>query len=278
MGDACGKARDPQLAGFAYLGKAVGFSSGTLWHYRWLGRAGKIPRRARVLELGSQNAWGDFELSHLRDFMTVFGASVPDERLLSSVAPGSKVEQLMRDAGFLYTAFDVYSSGGTRAFDLNVHSVGWRERGRYDVVTNCGTSEHVANQFNAFKVAHDALKVGGVMLNFVPFYGQIDHGLINYHPKFFTTLIANNGYELLYFGLSDVFSGGDIDRYRLLSKANNGTSWEGREVGCAEMCVIWQKAKRRSFRPPSDISDITGEYISVNQLLARVPDFSAYQQ
>ena len=227
-----------------------------------------------MLEFGSQNAWGDFSLPEVRDFMTVFGASVSDERLLSGVAPGVKVEQLMRDAGFRYAAFDVYSTGATRAFDLNSDSLGWRDRGRYDVVTNCGTSEHVANQFNIFKVAHDALKVGGVMLNFVPFFGQVDHGLINYHPKFFTSLIANNGYALLYFGLSDIFSGGDIDRYRQVSKADNGTAWDEKEIGCAEMCVIWQKRTRSFFRPPTD----TGERVSINQLLDKVPDFSAFRR
>ena len=256
----------------------VGFSFGTLYHYRWLGKAGKIPRRARVLDLGSQSAWGEFKLSDLRDVMTVFGASVSDDRLLAHTKPGTKVEHLMRDAGFRYTAFDVYSSGSTRIFDLNSDSLSWRDRGNYDVVTNCGTSEHVANQYNVFKVAHDALAVGGVMLNFVPFYGQIDHGLINYHPKFFTSLVANNGYEPLYFGLSGIFSGGDIDRYREVTRASNGNAWEGKSLGCAEMSVIWQKVKQTEFRPPSDISDTTGEHISINQLLAKVADFSAFQQ
>lgn len=256
----------------------MGFTNGTLYHFRWLGRAGKIPRRARMLELGSQNCWADFPLAEVRDFMTVFGAAVPDERLAVNVAPGAKIEHLMRDAGFRYTAFDVYASGATRIFDLNVDSLGWLERGRYDVVTNCGTSEHVANQFNIFKVAHDALRVGGVMMNFVPFYGQIEHGLITYQPKFFTNLIVNNGYELLYFGFSDIFSGGDIDKYRSVSEASNGKVWEGKQVGCAEMCVIWQKRKRSPYRPPSDISDITGEYTSVNELMAKVPDYSAFQK
>ena len=173
----------------------MGFSAGTLHHYCWLGKAGKIPKGARILDLGSQNIWGDLDLAKLRDFMSVFGSTVPHERLLADTKPATKVEHLMRDAGFRYAAFDVYASGATRIFDLNSDSVGWRDRGRYDVVTNCGTTEHVANQYNVFKIAHDALKVGGVMLNFVPFYGHIDHGLINYHPKFFTSLITNNQYE-----------------------------------------------------------------------------------
>lgn len=254
----------------------MGFSSGTLWNLSWLGKAGKIPKGARVLEFGSQNVWGDFEIAQLRNFMAIFGASVPDERLLADTAPGVKVEQLMRDAGFRYRAFDVYSKGATRVFDLNTDSMSWLERGRYDVVTNCGTSEHIANQYNVFKVAHDALKVGGVMMNFVPFHGQIDHGLINYHPKFFTNMIADNRYAPLMWGCSEVFQSGAYDSYRNVNLAHYGPAWEGRTFGCAEMCVIWQKTHRGSFRPPVDISDTTQQHISINQLLKDMPDYSPH--
>jgi hypothetical protein len=254
----------------------VGFSSGVLHHYRWLGKAGKIPRSASVLDFGSQNIWGDVKLSDLRDFAATYGATIADDALTAHVKPGSKAEHLMAAAGFRYRAFDVYSGGATQIFDLNLDQLEAADRERFDVVTNCGTSEHIANQFNVFKVAHEALKVGGVMLNFVPFYGQVDHGLFNYHPKFFTSLIANNGYELLYFGLSGVFNGGDIDRYRLVSHAANGGAWEGKEVGSAEMCVIWQKSSKAPFRPPSDVSDTTGEYVSVDSLCARMRDYSAF--
>ena len=132
-----------------------------------------------MLDFGSQNVWGDMPLADMRDFVATYGAAAPDEILLSHTKPGSKVEDLMRDAGFRYEAFDVYSSGATRIFDLNCDSLDAADRERFDVVTNCGTSEHIANQYNIFKVAHEALKPGGVMLNFVPFFGQVDHGLIN---------------------------------------------------------------------------------------------------
>jgi hypothetical protein len=34
--------------------------------------------------------------------------------------------------------------------------------GDFDLVVNFGTTEHLLNQYNAFKVIHDATKVGGV--------------------------------------------------------------------------------------------------------------------
>jgi hypothetical protein len=256
----------------------LGFSFGTLYQYRWLGKAGKIPRGAKVLDFGSQDVWGDIKLADLRDFAAVYGRTIADDELKAHTRPGTKVEHLMRAAGFDYAAVDVYAGGSTRVFDLNSDSLAAEDRERYDVVTNCGTSEHIANQFNVFKVAHEALKPGGVMLNFVPFHGQVDHGLINYHPKFFTSLIANNGYEPLYFSLSDIFSGGDIDRYRSVNMAVNGKKWEGKHVGSAEMCVIWQKTRPGEFRPPSDVSAVTGEHVSINQLSAKIADFSAFQR
>lgn len=203
--------------------------------------------------------------------MDTFGASISDAELSAVSAPGRKSEHLLRAAGFGYSAFDVYAEGATRVFDLNTEALAPHEIGRFDVVTNLGTSEHVANQYNVFKVAHDALKVGGVMLNFVPFFGQIDHGLINYHPCFFTSLIKNNGYRTLFFGLSDVFSGGDIDYYRNVREADNGEKWERKKVGCAEMSVIFLKTSDAAFKPPVDTGGESRVSIAAIYPKPRVP-------
>lgn len=237
----------------------MGFSSGTVNHFLDLGRRGKIRPRARVLEFGSQNMHTDITLSLAREFARTFEASPADRLLARDILPGTKAEHLMRDVGFDYVAFDVFKGGATRIFDLNSGRIGWLERGRYDVVTNYGTTEHVANQYNAFKVAHDALRVGGVMMNSVPFWGHVNHGLINYHPKFFTHLIKANGYETIYFGLSDIYEGGAIDRYMDAGGADNGEKWVGMYVGCAQMTVFFQKTSDAPFRPPVD----TGEHVQI---------------
>ena len=67
--------------------------------------------------------------------------------------------------------------------------------GRYDLVTNFGTTEHVANQLNAMKIIHDLTAVGGVMIHNVPLQGFMNHGLVNYNMKFFWMLARSNGYE-----------------------------------------------------------------------------------
>jgi hypothetical protein len=69
--------------------------------------------------------------------------------------------------------------------------------GKYDFVTNHGTSEHLLNQQNFFKVVHELTKPGGLMLHAVPFTAHIEHGFFNYQPNFFESLARYNSYKLL---------------------------------------------------------------------------------
>lgn len=100
--------------------------------------------------------------------------------------------------GFRYAAIDVDGSPGSIPLDLNHDAAPDSERGRYQLVTNFGTTEHVANQLNAFRVIHDLTAPGGIMFHKVPAQGMFNHGLFNYNPKFFWMLGRSNGYELLH--------------------------------------------------------------------------------
>jgi hypothetical protein len=82
-------------------------------------------------------------------------------------------------------------------FDLNADQVPEKLRSHFDFVTNAGTTEHVFNQVNCFKVIHDLTKVGGIMAHVVPFAGFENHGFFNYSMRFFTTLARDNGYACL---------------------------------------------------------------------------------
>jgi hypothetical protein len=250
----------------------MGFSFGTLYHLTWLVRAGHIPRRrARYLDLGSQNIHGDIDEDAARSLYALMGRA--DAFRPDHIREGVKAEVLLTAAGFDYLAFDTYSAGLTRAFDLNVDKVGWRQRGSFDIVANCGTSEHVANQYNLFKVAHEAMRVGGLMYNHLPFFGQPDHGLISYQPKFFTTLIANNRYQPLYMDFSDIFACLH-DRYRGVSSAGNGAAWEDRYIGAAMMNVIFVKRTAAPYRPPTDTvleGDVNPHVPTVNEIMSQAP-------
>ena len=64
-------------------------------------------------------------------------------------------------------------------------------------MVNTGTTEHIANQAQAFRIIHDLTRIGGVMFHEVP-AGSWNHGLINYTPKFFLLLHKQNDYEQVY--------------------------------------------------------------------------------
>lgn len=252
----------------------MGFSSGNVHHLTWLGRDGHIPNGARVLDFGSQNFYGGITEDAGKALFSTFGR--PEAYRLELFADKTKIEDLMAALGFDYVAFDMFDAGRTQKFDFNYDSLPRSLRGQFDLVLNLGTSEHVANQFNLFKTAHDALKVGGVLYNFNPFFGAQDHGLFNYHPKFFTTLIYNNAYQPLYWDFSHIFTANE-DGYHNVSGAVNGAEWEGTQPGAALMNVIAKKTTDDKFMPPTDAVTLNDEFVAaptVNAILGFTPPIS----
>ena len=111
---------------------------------------------------------------------------------------------LFRRAGFKYSAVDYAKFPGIIRLDLNVNQFPWWRRGRYQFVSNCGTSEHILNQYNVFKVIHDATASDGIMYHNVPGWGEYEHGIFTYTPKFFWALAKANDYKIIkYLGWSD---------------------------------------------------------------------------
>jgi hypothetical protein len=149
---------------------------------------------ARVLDIGTSELSCVQDPDSLNRFLAKFGAEQysPDELL--KMANGGFAAGLLRRAGFGYLAIDIADFPDTLRLDLNRRRLPLWHRRRYSLVLNCGTTEHVANQYNAFRVIHDATAVRGVMYHGVPM-GDWEHGLIAYTPRFFEALSDANGYE-----------------------------------------------------------------------------------
>ena len=116
-----------------------------------------------------------------------------DLELLAVEAPPFR--HLWSWVNWTYAAVDVDGSVGSIPLDLNFDSVPDSMKGQYQLVTNYGTTEHIANQLTAFKAIHDLAAVGGVMTHFLPSIGMPNHGLVSYNPKFFWMLARSNEYE-----------------------------------------------------------------------------------
>jgi hypothetical protein len=100
--------------------------------------------------------------------------------------------------GFQYAAIDIDGSPDSIPLDLNYDNAPPDAVGKYQLVTNFGTTEHIANQLNAFKVIHELAATGGLMMHHLPMQGMHNHGLVNYNPKFFWMLGRSNGYKIVY--------------------------------------------------------------------------------
>jgi hypothetical protein len=118
--------------------------------------------------------------------------------------------ELLEKASLDYVAFDVVATRKARRFDLNRHALAEDKKGTFDLVLNFGTTEHLMNQYNAFKVIHDAAKVGGHMFHQLPSTGYINHGYFSYNALMFDELAAENGYELVDLWFSGFSNGGTV--------------------------------------------------------------------
>jgi SAM-dependent methyltransferase len=230
-----------------------------------------LPARGSIIEMGSQQLAN--ELFRHREVLE-------DSRVRFNVAPGypfpeaSKVtvahgihEHLPADSpnaklfwewvGYDYACVDIDDSPGAIRLDLNFDSVPESLKGKFDVVTNFGTTEHVANQLNAFKIIHDLVKPGGLMIHELPAQGFTNHGLVNYNPKFFWLLARSNGYKYVHM---DFWS--DENNYPLpenIIKHMSGFSdnaasrlASAKIVDCSIKAVL-RKAHDIDFVPPIDV-------------------------
>lgn len=253
---------------------------------------GFIPNFPSVIEIGAQQISNDFLSSHpqMELIARQFGALLPPpfpDPLPSSIIHG-ELEHLNPHApyardfwkwlGFTYASIDIDGSPDSIPLDLNFDVVPQHLCGKYHLTTNYGTTEHIANQLNAFKVIHDLTALGGIMLHNLPAQGMLNHGLINYNPKFFWMLARSNGYKLLY---ADYF--GSTSYYELSQNIVdnifpfNPTIAERKKqyrVADSGIVIALQKVFDTPYVPPLDIPSGT----TTNNKLLKKRYWSVFDQ
>jgi len=197
-------------------------------YFEWLCETERLPRYGRILDIGEscllsataeeiQAVWERFgcnlrgsERKRLADEYahrsTLCGHPTIQTLFLSEILAHTSVE---------YVGFDVDPAKRAERFDLNIHSLAPAQRGTFDLVINCGTTEHLMNQFNAFKVIHEATKVGGYIFHQVPGTGYINHGYFTYDALMFRHLADANRYDLL-----DLWFSGPQGSHNVMTNAN----------------------------------------------------------
>lgn len=171
------------------------------------------------------------------------------------------------------SSIDIAKGYATTIFDLNVDRLPRSFRSAFDLVLNFGTTEHVLNQTNSFRVIHDASCAGGVIWHQVPAAGYLNHGYFTYTGRFFFELAAANNYDIV-----DIwFDGPDgvetlmkcwpdfQSGFPAVEKRVRGEVTTGNEVALTAanlptvtINVIYRKLGSGTFRAPLEMSTSVG--------------------
>lgn len=171
-----------------------------------------LPAGGDVLEFGESEVTPEGSGPYL---LETLAALVPAERMAKAaqrmLAAMESPTNYQRDFGparalyhavfepASYVAVDLDPGPRKYCLDLNrPMSLGRR----FDRVINNGTSEHLFDQANFFRVIHRHTKVGGLMIHWTPCLGWIDHGFYNVQPSFFFDLAYANAYAVRLIGLA----------------------------------------------------------------------------
>jgi hypothetical protein len=250
----------------------------------YLKMQGHIPNASSVIEIGAQQLADNFLAcrSELDTIGQLFGVEQPcplprplapplsggDPRLLDPMAPWAR--HFWAWLRLHYAAVDIDGSPESIPLDLNYDNAPSRLKGKYQLVTNFGSTEHVANQLQAFKVIHDLTALGGVMIHHVPAQGMFNHGLVNYNPKFFWMLARSNGYKWVYMDFSIARSAHVLspDIVEHVASFNGDFPERAREYRAADCAlrVTMQKVYDIEYVAPLDVN--TGSRTD-NQMLKK---------
>lgn len=228
----------------------MGIGSQSIALYREFAARGLFTDIKHVMEIGSQDvSCLGFE-PLLQELFRSRGCPLPDYDQLRTFASGSG-KALYEALGFTYECIDPDERHGALALDLNFDPVPPENRGRYDFITNHGTTEHLVNQYNAFEVAHDLTRVGGLILHVLPFFNYFNHCLYTYRPEYFRSVAKANEYRLMGLWIN-------IDSTR-----PSFIPWTDdllRQLPLAERCncalaALMQRINDRPFRAPTEVTE-----------------------
>ena len=189
-------------------------------------------------------------IDKFKKYETPHNLSQEDLKRLANLGHAKKMWELM---GYDYMCVDTSNEAGALNLDLNFDEVPIERRGCSQLVMNMGTTEHVANQIQAFKIIHDLTAVDGLMYHNVPFQGYQTHGLVNYTPKFFWMLCRSNNYEFLDFSIHCA-KNENLHPDILLSIEQTKNKWENInfQTTTSGIRVLLRKKNTNCFVPPFD--------------------------
>src|SRR3954447_7958624 len=139
-----------------------------------------------VLDVGAQETSAPSD--YIRPFLEAFTCKEVHDEDVTDLIERQYTRHLWEYVGIRYTTFDIGAELDCVLFDLNHDTLPAPCANQFDLVTNAGTTEHVVNQVNSFKVIHELTRPGGYMIHDLPWVGLSTHGFFHYTPTFFSAL------------------------------------------------------------------------------------------
>lgn len=124
-------------------------------------------------------------------------------QVVKCVKPRISAKQYFTSRGIEHISFDINGADGAIKINLaeDIYKTHPKYVGYFDILTNCGTTEHIAGgQFEVFKNIHSLVRSGGYFYHLVPCRTAghwINHGFYRYSVEFFTLLSKECGYEII---------------------------------------------------------------------------------
>jgi hypothetical protein len=171
----------------------MGYGGTALLRLAELRKAGVLTKIKRVMDVGAQLT--SATANYVRPFVEAFGSRKPTDRDIDNLVAKAYSRYLWEYCDIEYKCIDLGANLDCIFLDLNFDQLPAKLANYFDLVTNCGTTEHVVNQVNSFKLIHEMTRPGGFMFHDVPWTGMNMHGFFNYKPSLFYNMAVRNNYR-----------------------------------------------------------------------------------
>jgi hypothetical protein len=225
-----------------------------------------LPQGAGILELGAQDL--NPGLSET-DVLSCALAAHPNDSKAARAAANEydparslPVSSLFRRSSFRYRCIDLMEGPLTLKVDLNTYRVPDEDRGSFQLITNFGTSEHVTDQINTFRVIHDFAAADALFIHSVPCTGYFNHGLFSYNPVFFVFLANANDYQIEGMALSPPHLPFTMPKAPGLSRP---AQWDGMIIQSGMLTCRLRKRGDHQFRLFTDFDQAAMERLPLSE-------------
>jgi hypothetical protein len=160
---------------------------------------GIVSNQESLVDFGSQEYDAKLEEydGQLRKLASLSNSVLPETQDPETGRLKGPANQLYKAMNWNYCSFDIDGRFGAEVMDFNISNLDPKLKGAFSISCNFGTAEHVFNQYNFFKLQHEATKKGGLMIHILPIHNYLNHGFYNYSPVFFQSLAKYNDYEII---------------------------------------------------------------------------------